>query len=114
MQTFRVVLSLICRVVLLGIAVPFLLGDFPNHKVPYRFPPEWIAVTSSDALTVIAPLVRWRKLAFLAGVAALGSHYYFQRSTPLWDLAYMGVAIVFVLLPSSGRGDGKKKRRRNL
>jgi hypothetical protein len=71
-------------------------------------------VTVCDGLAVIAPLVRWRKMVFLAGVAALGAHYYYRHSTPLWDLAYMGVAIMFVLLPSSGRGDGKKKRQPNL
>jgi len=105
MQTFRAIMSLIFRVVLLGIAVPLLLADFPNYKLPYRFPPE---------LAVIAPLLRWRKFAFLAGAAALGAHYYYRHLTPLWELGYMGVAIVFVLLPSSGRGDGKKKRKPNI
>jgi hypothetical protein len=114
MQTFRAIMSLICRVVLFGIAVPLLLADFPNYKLPYRFPPEWTVVTVCDGLAVIAPLLRWRKFAFLAGAAALGAHYYYRHLTPLWELAYMGVAIVFVLLPSSGRGDGKAKRKPNL
>ena len=57
-----------------------------------------------DALAVLAPLLRWRKLAFLAGLLALSAHYYFaRRYVPMWDMAYMGVAIVLVLLPASNR-----------
>jgi hypothetical protein len=112
-QTVRAVISLICRVVLLGIAVPLLLGDFPDYKLPYRFPTAWTVVTVCDALAVFAPLLRARKLAFLAGAAVLGAHYYFQKSVPVWGMAYLAVAIVFVALPSSGRGDGKKKRPQN-
>jgi len=109
MQTLRAILSLVFRVVLLGIAVPVLLGDFPNYKIPYRMPPEWTVVTVCDVLTVVAPLLSPRRLAFLAGAAALGAHYYFRHYVPTWDLAYMGVALVFVMLPSSGRSSGKHK-----
>ena len=114
MQTSRAIVSLICRVVLLGIAVPVLLRHFPNYKLPYRFPTDWIVVTVCDALAVVAPLLRVRNVAFLAGAAALGAHYYYRHFVPVWDLVYMAVAIIFVLLPSSGRGDGKKKRKPNL
>jgi hypothetical protein len=96
MQTFRVIMSLICRVVLFGIAVPVLLGDFPNYKMPYRFPQEWTVVTVCDGLAMIAPL---------------RAHFYYRHTAPFWDMAYMGVALVFVLLPSSGRGEGMKKPR---
>jgi hypothetical protein len=109
LQTFRAAVSLICRVVLLGIAVPVLLGDFPNYKIPYRFTPEWTVVTVCDLLAVVAPLLRMRRLAFLAGAAALAAHFYFKRYVPTWDLAYMGLALVFVMLPTSGRSSGKRK-----
>jgi hypothetical protein len=114
MQTSRAIVSLICRVVLLGIAVPMLLRHFPNYKVPYRLPTEWVVLTVCDAFAVLAPLLRTRKLAFLAGAATLGGNYYFRHYEPIWDLAYMAVAIVFVLLPSSGRGDGKAKANRRV
>lgn len=108
-QTLRAIFSLICRVVLLGIAVPVLLGDFPQHSMPSRITPEWSMPAACDALAVLAPLLRWRKLAFLAGVAALSAHYYYaRRYVPVWDMAYMGVAIVLVLLPASGRESGKR------
>lgn len=109
MQTILAVASLICRVVLLGLAVPVVLGDFPDYKLPYRFTPDWTTVVVCDLLAVVVPFVRWRKLTFLIAVAALGAHYYFRHIVPSWDLAYMGVAIVFVLLPSSERTDGKPK-----
>jgi hypothetical protein len=111
LQTMRVIVSLILRVVLLGIALPLLLKDFPNYKLPYRFPTDWTIMTVCDALMVFAPLMRTRKLAFLAGAAAMGAHYYYRHFVPLWDMAYLGVAIVFVLLPLSGRKTGKEKRR---
>ncbi len=108
-QTFRVIVSLICRVVLLGIAVPVLLRHFPNYKLPYRYPTDWIIVTVCDAMAVAAPLLRSRKLAFLAGAAAMGAHYYYRHFVPVLDLAYVAVAIVFVLLPTSMRRIGKKR-----
>src|ERR1700691_117657 len=104
MQTFWAIASLILRVVLLGIAVPLLLGDFPNYSAPRHPGQEWLFLTGCDALAVVAPLVRFRKFAFLAGVAALGvHHYYHPPSIPTWDLAYMGFAIILALLPASGR-----------
>jgi len=114
MQTLRVIASLICRVVLLGVAVPVLLGDFPNYRIPSRFPTDWTVVMACDALAVLAPLARPRMVAFLAGVAALGAHYYFHHLVPTWDIAYMALAILLVLLPASGRGDGKPKRKPQL
>ena len=111
LQTFRVIVSLILRVVLVGIALPLLLRHFPNYKLPYRYPTDWVIVTVCDALAVVAPLLRSRKLAFLAGAAALGAHYYYQHFVPVWDLAYMGVAIVLVLLPMSGRKTEKPRAR---
>jgi len=111
LQTFRVIVSLILRVVLVGIALPILLHHFPNFKLPYRYPTDWVVVTVCDALAVVAPLMRSRKLAFLAGAAALGAHYFYQHFVPMWDLVYMGVAIVFVLLPGSGRRTEKERPR---
>jgi hypothetical protein len=108
LQTMRVIVSLILRVLLFGIALPVLLRHFPDYKLPYRFPTEWIVVVVCDTLAVVAPLMRTRKLAFLAGAAALGAHYYYHHFVPLWDLAYMGVAIIFVLLPGSGRTTAKE------
>jgi hypothetical protein len=102
-QTFRVIVSLICRVALLVIAVPVLLRHFPNYKLPYRFPTDWVIITVCDALAVVAPLLRSRKLAFFAGLAAMAAHYYYRHSVPMGDLVYMGVAILFVLQPSSER-----------
>jgi hypothetical protein len=114
MQTFRAIASLICRVVLLGIALPVLLGDFPNYRFPSHFATEWAVVTGCDALALLAPLARPRKIAFLAGVAAVGAHYFYQHLVPTWDMAYMAMAILLVLLPASGRGDGKAKRKQNM
>jgi uncharacterized SAM-binding protein YcdF (DUF218 family) len=102
-QTFRVIVSLICRVALLAIAVPVLLRHFPDYKLPYRYPTDWIVVTVCDTAAVVAPLMRSRKLAFLAGAAAMGAHYYYRHFVPVGDLVYMGVAILFVLQPSSER-----------
>ncbi len=84
-QTFRVIVSLICRVVLVAIALPVLLRHFPNYKLPYRYPTDWIIVVVCDALAVVAPLLRSRKLAFLAGAAAMGAHYYYQHFVPFGD-----------------------------
>jgi hypothetical protein len=109
MQTIWAVASLICRVVLFGVAVPVLLSDFPNYKLPYRFPVDWTTLVVCDLLAVVVPFLRFRKLTFLIAAATLGAHYYFRHIVPTWDLAYMGVAIVFVLLPSSGRVEGKPK-----
>ena len=111
LQTFRVIVSLILRVVLVGIAVPVLLRHFPDYKLPYRYTPEWTVVVICDVLAVVAPLLQVRKLTLLAGAAAIGSHYYYQHFVPSWDLAYMLVAIVFVLLPTSGRDKVAKERR---
>lgn len=102
-QTFRVIVSLICRVTLLAIALPVLLRQFPDYRLPYRYPTDWVIVTVCDALAVGAPLMRWRKMAFLAGAAAMGAHYYYRHFVPVGDLVYMGVAILFVLQPSSER-----------
>jgi hypothetical protein len=108
-QTFRAIVSLILRVALLGIAVPVLLGDFPEFRLPSRFTTEWTAVMACDLLAVFAPLAPTRKLAFLGGAAALGAHYYYKHDVPVFDMAYLGVAIVFVLLPNSGRKTGRDK-----
>ncbi|MFP5228106.1 MAG: hypothetical protein ACLGXA_10785 [Acidobacteriota bacterium] len=102
-QTFRVIMSLLCRVALLAIALPVFLRHFPNYKPPHRYPTDWIIVTVCDGLAVAAPLMRLRKLAFLAGAAALAAHSYYRHFVPVWDLAYMAVAILFVLQPSSHR-----------
>lgn len=111
LQTMRVIVSLILRVVLVGIAVPLLLKDFPEYKIPYRFTTDWTVVTVCDAMAVFAPLIRTRKLAFVAGAAALVAHYYYRHYAPLWDMVYLGVAIVFVLLPMSGRQVEKQRVR---
>ncbi|MGD0367970.1 MAG: hypothetical protein ABSA94_10985 [Acidobacteriaceae bacterium] len=108
-QTLRAVSSVICRVVLLGIALPVLLADFPDYVLPSRLTQDWSMLVTCDALALLAPLLRWRKLAFLAGVLALGVHYYFRHYVPTLDMAYMGVAIVFVLLPGSNRASVKKR-----
>ncbi|MGB9029480.1 MAG: hypothetical protein WCC27_05090 [Acidobacteriaceae bacterium] len=107
-QTLRAVCSVICRVVLLGIALPVLLADFPNYMLPSRITQDWSMLVTCDALALLAPLLRWRKMAFLAGVLALGLHYYFRKIVPTWDMAYMGVAILFVLLPGSNRAAVKR------
>ncbi len=103
MQTLWAVVSIICRVLLLGMAVPVLLRDFPDYTIPSRITTDWAALALGDILTVVAPLMRWRKVAFLAAALALGAHYYFRHHVPALDLAYMGVAILFVVLPSSER-----------
>jgi hypothetical protein len=110
-QTARAIASLICRVVLVAIALPVLLRHFPGHKLPYRYTTDWIVVVVCDTLAVVAPLLRIRKLAFLAGAAAMGAHYYYRHIVPVWDLVYMAIAIVFVLLPASGRSIGKPAQR---
>jgi hypothetical protein len=104
----RAVCSVICRVVLLGIALPVLLADFPNYMMPSRVTQDWSMLVTCDALALLAPLLRWRKMAFLAGLLALGVHYYYRHLVPTWDLAYMGVVIVFVLLPGSNRASVKR------
>lgn len=112
-QTFRVIVSLICRVALLVIALPVLLRHFPNYKLPYRYPTDWVVVTVCDLLAVVAPFLRSRKLPFFAGIAAMGAHYYYRHFVPTGDLIYMGVAILFVLQPSSQRKavkDGPRTR----
>ena len=110
MQTVRAVVSLIARVMLLGIALPVLLGDFPGGMLPSRIMTDWATLAAVDALAVMAPLMRWRKCALLAGVAALGGHFYFRHRAPVWDMLYMLIAIVFVLLPDSGRAQVTGKR----
>lgn len=103
MQTARAIVSLIFRVVLLAIAVPVLLGDFPNYSMPSRILTDWAAVTAVDALAVFAPLARWRKLGLLAGALALGIHYFSRHEVLVWDVTYLLGAIGLVLLPASGR-----------
>lgn len=111
MQTFWAIVSLIFRVALLGIAVPILLGSFPNYSYPRNPSQEWLILTGLAVLAVVAPLLKTRKLAFLAGVLGLGARYYYHpHSIPALELAYMGVAIVLVLLPVSGRSAEMVKR----
>lgn len=111
MQTFWAIVSLIFRVALLGIAVPILLERFPNFSYPRNPSQEWLVLTGCAVLAVIAPLLKTRKLAFLAGALALGARYYYHRHyIPALELGYMGVAIVLVLLPSSGRSAELVKR----
>ncbi len=112
LQTFRVIISLILRVAMVGIAVPVLLHHFPDFKLPYRYTTDWTVVVLCDVLTVVAPLLRIRKLTFLAGAAAIGAHYYYQHSVPFLDSAYVAMSIVFVLLPTSGRDKVGKERPR--
>jgi hypothetical protein len=109
MQTIRAVISLICRVVLLGLALPVLLGNFPNYTLPGRMAQDWMLLVLGDTLALVAPLLRWRKMTFLAGVLALGVHYYYRHNVPVLDLVYMGVAILFVLLPGSNRVIAKRR-----
>ncbi|HEX4005218.1 MAG TPA: hypothetical protein VHX60_03490 [Acidobacteriaceae bacterium] len=109
MQTFRAVVSLIARVLLLAIALPVLMGDFPGAMLPSRIMTDWAALTAVDAMAVMAPLMRWRKCSLLAGVAVLGAHFYFRHRAPVWDMLYLLIAIVFVLLPGSGRANVKGK-----
>lgn len=111
LQTFRVIVSLILRVALVGIAAPVLLHHFPEYKLPYRYTTDWTVVVTCDLLAVVAPLLQVRKLTFLAAAAAMGAHYYYQHSVPMLDLAYMAVAIVLVLLPISGRRVEKQRPR---
>lgn len=110
MQTLSVVISLICRVVLVGLAAPVLLGDFPNYSLPSRMTQDWVAVTCCDALALVAPMLRWRKFALLAAMVVLGAHYYYRHIVGFLDLAYAGVALIFVLLPASGRATEEQKR----
>lgn len=111
LQTFRVIVSLILRVAMVGLAVPVLLHHFPDYKLPYRYTTDWTVVVVCDVLAVVAPLVRVRKLTFLAGAAALGAHYFYQHTVQTWDLTYLTLAIVFVLLPGSGRQVEKPRAR---
>jgi hypothetical protein len=103
MQTTRAIVSLILRVTLLGLAVPVLLGDFPGYMAPSRIMTDWATLAALDTMAVLAPLARWRKFALLAGLAAVGAHYYLRHEMPVWDMGYLLLAIVFVLLPPSGR-----------
>jgi hypothetical protein len=103
MQTTRAIVSLIFRVVLLGIAVPVLLSDFPGHMMPSHVMTDWATITAADALAVAAPLLRWRKLALLAGILTAGAHYYFRHHAPVLDMVYVLLAIGLVLAPASGR-----------
>ncbi len=110
MQTARAIVSLILRVTLLGIAVPVLLRDFPNLMFPSRIMTDWATITAVDAVAVLAPLGRWRKYALLAGAAAVGVHHFLRHRVPVLDMAYLVLAIFFVLLPESGRAHVGKKR----
>jgi hypothetical protein len=110
MQTTRAIASLIFRVVLLGIAVPVLLSDFPGHMLPSRIMTDWATITALDALSVVAPLARWRKMALLAGILVAGAHYYFRHHVPVLDVGYVLLAIGLVLLPASGRATGDGRR----
>jgi hypothetical protein len=111
MQTFWAIVSLIFRVALLGIAVPVLLANFPNFSYPRNPSQEWLVVTGCSAFAVVAPLLKDRKIAFLAGALSLGARYYYHpHYIPALGLAYMGVAIVLVLLPASGRSAEMVKR----
>lgn len=110
MQTLSVAISLICRVVLVGLAAPVLLGDFPNYSLPSRILEDWAVLTGCDALAVVAPMLRWRKFALLAAMVVLGVHYYYRHIVGFLDLAYAGVALIFVLLPASGRATDEEKR----
>jgi len=98
MQTLSVILSLICRVVLVG----FALSGFWGHVsggIPGHISQEWGTIAACDLLAVLAPLTRWRNTALLAGLAAAGAHFWFRHSIEAWTLWYTGVAIVLVLLP---------------
>jgi hypothetical protein len=103
METLSVILSMICRVALVGIAVPLLLGNFPGYTMPSRMTTDWAALAACDAFAVIAPLIRWRKASLLAGMLGLGVHYGYRHHAPVLGLAYMGVAIVLALLPKADR-----------
>lgn len=109
MQTARAIASLILRVTLLGIAIPVLLQDFPNHMLPSRILTDWAAITAVDVLAVLAPLGRWRKYSLLAGVMAVAMHYFLQHHAPVLDMAYLLLTILFVLLPMSGREHGPRR-----
>jgi len=110
MQTTRAIVSLILRVTLLGLAVPVLLGDFPGYTMPSRIITDWAALAALDTLAVLAPVARWRKFALLAGLATVGAHYYLRHEAPVYDMGYLLLAIVFLLLPPSGRSQPGKRR----
>lgn len=112
MQTTRAIVSLIFRVVLLGVAVPILLNDFPGYMLPSHVLTDWAVVTALDGLAVAAPLASWRKLALLGGVLAAGAHYYFLHHVPMLDMAYVLLAIGLVLSPASGRKAADPRRGR--
>jgi len=114
MQTFWAIVSLIFRVALLGIAVPILLRRFPNFSYPRNPSQEWLALTACAVLAVVAPLLKTRKVTFLAGAAMIGVRYFYHpHFTPGLEMVYMGVAIVLVLLPASGRSAEQVKREQN-
>ncbi len=50
-------------------------------------------------LAILAPLVKWRNPAVVAGLLALGVHYWYRHNVETWNLWYTGIAILLVLLP---------------
>jgi hypothetical protein len=99
MQTLSVILSLICRIALVGLAVAGFASDFKAPVVPAYITQEWSAMFACGCLAILAPLVKWRNPAVVAGLLALGVHYWYRHNVETWNLWYTGIAILLVLLP---------------
>jgi hypothetical protein len=108
MQTLSVILSLICRVTLAGLAVfglvKYLAGGVPAHPSQ-----EWMILAACDGLAFVAPLTRYRNPALLAGMVTLGASYWYRHYTEIWVFWYVGIAIVLVLLPRYMRKPKKSR-----
>ncbi len=97
MQTLSVILSLICRIALIGLVAPALVTHFsvlPGHPTQ-----AWIALAACYVLAVVAPMIQSRNPALVAGLLTLGVYYWLHHSFETWTLIYTGIAIVLVLLP---------------
>jgi len=97
MQTLSVILSLICRIALIGLVAPVLVTHFsvlPPHPTQ-----EWIALAACYALAAVAPFIQSRNPALVAGLIALGVYYWLRHYVEIWTLIYTGISIVLVLLP---------------
>jgi len=101
MQTLSVILSLICRLTMVAIALTAVATHFPGNAMPRasQMTQDWMIVVGCDGLAMVAPLLRFRNAALIAGLLALGVHYGYQHHVPMWSVWYTGVAILLVLLP---------------
>jgi hypothetical protein len=109
MQTLSVILSLICRVAMVGLAlfglVSYLTGGVPAHPSQ-----EWMVLAACDGLAFVAPLTKYRNPAVLAGLVTLGANYWYRHYMASWIFWYTGIAIVLVLLPRYMRKPKKERR----